>query len=216
MSRPKGSVQVRCAPKAERVPGRPDVGLIWKPRPMPRLTRIDGTIEARDRQVEQGGRAAEAAAEGKAGHQRHDHGHHHHHQAERQRAAERAAEIAHRLLLEQVGEPVQRHPVHREGQAAVRPLEGEDDDGRDRPVEEQHEERRRRPRGGRSRRRASCSLRSHAQSSLRMSTTRRIAATMMQHRDQQDHRVGRRRRVLQQRDLVRHHQADRGALPAAT
>jgi hypothetical protein len=93
----------------------------------------------------------EALAESKAGRERHQHGDDHRHQAEHDRALEGAGEVADHLLLEQVAEPVERQPAHRERQAARRPLEGQDGDGDRGTIEEQHEqdeEARQQPEGG--------------------------------------------------------------------
>ena len=64
----------------------------------------------------------------------------HHQQAEHDRAAEAAPDIANRLGLEHLVEPVQRHALHREGHASARTLKAEDAGG-DRPaIEKQHVE----------------------------------------------------------------------------
>ncbi|MPL80540.1 hypothetical protein SDC9_26441 [bioreactor metagenome] len=99
-----------------------------------------GDHQRGDGQIEQRRRAAETLAEGKPRHHRDHHGRHHHHQPEHEGTAERAPDIAHRLLLEQVVEPIGRGPVHREGQPAFRPLEGQDRDGDRRAVKEDHEQ----------------------------------------------------------------------------
>src|SRR5205085_10003 len=102
------------------------------------------------------------------------HGEHHHHDAEPQRAAEGRPDVNDAEALPQLGEPVQRYPVERKREAALRPLKREDDDGDHRAVEEQHEqpEQEREPveRGGPGL--------AHVHSSLRMSTSR-VSAQMM-------------------------------------
>ena len=50
-----------------------------------------------------------------------------------------AKSIADHLLFEQIREPVEGETVHREGQAAVRALEGQCDDRKHWPVQEHHE-----------------------------------------------------------------------------
>ena len=213
ISTPKGSVQVRCAPKPELIPGRPDADLLEQHADAER-DDDRGHDEAGDGQVEQRRRADELAAEGEAGEQRHDDGRR---PSPSGRACserrEAGAEIADRLRLEQVGEPVQRHAVEREGQAAVRALEAQDEDRRQRAVEEQHEQR---EEGGEDVEAERCASRGPSQSSLRISTMRRMPATISSTSDQQHHRVGGGGRILQQRHLVLHHQRHRGALAAAT
>ena len=75
------------------------------------------------------------------GGERDHHGRHHDDQRRAAASVQRAAEVADRLRLEQAAEPVQRDAVHREGQAAIRPLERQHQDGERRAVEEQHEQR---------------------------------------------------------------------------
>ena len=89
---------------------------------MPRLTRIEGTIRLAIGEVEEQRRRRGSAwrkarpAESETSTVTT--------MTTRPSASERlegAAEVADRLLLEQVGEPVQRHAVHREGQPALGP-----------------------------------------------------------------------------------------------
>jgi hypothetical protein len=96
--------------------------------------------QARDRDVEEQGRAFEAAAEREPGQEGENDRQHHDDQAELPGAPERAPDVANRLGSEQFGKPVQRDAAHREHEATLGALEREDDDGQDRTVEEQHEQ----------------------------------------------------------------------------
>src|SRR3546814_14245239 len=79
------------------------------------------------------------------------------------------------LLFGQILEPGDRDTVHRKGQPAIRTLEGQDEDGRHRPVQEQHEQQ---EEGAQHIEALAALAAMHGQSSLRISTSRIMPTTI--------------------------------------
>src|SRR5208282_5210655 len=96
--------------------------------------------QAGDDDVEQGGGTGKTPAVGEAPKEGEQHGRRHHDCAESDRTIETPPDVADRLRPKQLGEPMQRYTVHRKYEPALRTLEGEHHDGRDRAVKEHDKE----------------------------------------------------------------------------
>ena len=189
-STPNGNVQDSCAPTAEVYQAA------WMPTKFRSRPDADAEHQARrhqaaDHQIEDHAVAVEAPAEGKPGEERDHYGNDGDDHGELDRAVERALHVAGADLREQVDEPMQRQPLHREDQAAAHILERQDVDADHRPIEcehiknkdrEQHVEGPRPAAGARRDRMCGDRLRyrrrAHRVISLRTSTVRRMAVTI--------------------------------------
>src|SRR5262245_7411515 len=91
-------------------------------------------------EVEYGATTTERGPKRQSGQERQDHGHDHDHETEGTGAAKGAPDVTNRLRSEKVDKPMYGHTLHRERQAPLRPLEGQQYYGCNRSIEKQHEE----------------------------------------------------------------------------
>src|SRR5688500_16912394 len=97
--------------------------------------------EAYDRQIEDGTRSPETLAEGEPGKEADDRGQRQGDDGHDHRAAKGAAQIAIARAGEEIAEPMRRGIAQRKGHAALRALEGQDEDRQHGSIEEQDEQR---------------------------------------------------------------------------